>query len=187
MADVFVVLICEGPLSTSSMKHVSETRSARDPLYASLIGLTSLVVLLQGLWAGLFIREGKDFDASSAQANWVEVHDTGARIAIVLGFVSFVVAVWRLRARKDLLVGTGALFVLLAIEAYIGGEIGDHASWPAVHIPLAMALMGLSVWLPMRAVRSARTPPPPQSTNGREFESPRASEPSMPVGARSGR
>jgi hypothetical protein len=33
----------------------------------------------------------------------------------------------------------------------------------------------------------ARTTPPPQSTNGREFESPRASEPSMPVGARSGR
>jgi hypothetical protein len=34
--------------------------------------------------------------------------------------VSFVVAVWGLRARKDLLVGTGALFVLLALEAYIG-------------------------------------------------------------------
>src|SRR3954453_13377450 len=107
-----------------SVSRTSENRTVRDPLFASVVGATSVVVWLQGLWAGLFIREGKDFDASSAQANWVEVHDTGARIAIVLGFVSFVVAVWRLRARKDLLVGTGALFVLLAIEAYIGGEIG---------------------------------------------------------------
>src|SRR3954470_5386270 len=107
-------------MTAASFDQTPRPRSARDPLYASLIGLTSLAVLLQGLWAGLFIREGKDFDAGSAQANWVEVHATGARIAIVLGCVSFVVAVWRLRARKDLLVGAGALFVLLAIEAYIG-------------------------------------------------------------------
>jgi hypothetical protein len=141
-------------MAVTSAKQTSENRSVRDPLYASVIGLTSLVILLQGLWAGLFIREGKDFDATSGQANWVDVHDWGARIAIVLAFASFVVAVWRMRVRKDLLVGTGALFVLLLLEAYIGGAIGDHASWPTVHIPLAMALMALSVWLPVRAARS---------------------------------
>jgi hypothetical protein len=140
-------------LTATSVQPTSETRTVRDPLYASMIGLTSLVVLLQGLWAGLFVREGKDFDATSSQANWVDVHDWGARIAIVLAFASLIVAIWRLRLRKDLLVGTGALFVLLVLEAYIGGKIGDHASWPSFHIPLAMALMGLSVWLPTRAVR----------------------------------
>src|SRR4051794_40540264 len=119
-----------------------------------MIGLTSLVILLQGLWAGLFIREGKDFDASSAQANWVNVHDWCARIAIVLALLSLVVAVWRLRARTDLLAGTGLLLLLLVLEAYIGGEIGDHAGWPSVHVPLAMALMALSVWLPARAAGS---------------------------------
>jgi heme A synthase len=118
-----------------------------------LIGLTSLVVLLQGLWAGLFIREGKDFDATSAQSNWVEVHDWGARVAIVLAFVSLVVAVLRLRGRTELIVGTAALFVVLLLEAFIGGGIGDHANWPSIHIPLAMALMALSVWLPVRAAR----------------------------------
>jgi heme A synthase len=121
-----------------------------------VIGLTSLVVLLQGLWAGLFIREGKDFDATSSQSNFVEVHDWGARIAIVLAFVSLVVVVWRLRTRRELLLGTGALFVLLLLEAFIGGEIGDHASWPSVHVPLAMALMGLSVWLPVRGALGRR-------------------------------
>jgi hypothetical protein len=143
-------------MTATSVKHTSQSRSVRDPLYASLIGLTSLVVLLQGLWAGLFIREGKDFDASSSQANFVEVHDWGARIAIVLALLSLVVALLRLRARKDLLVGTGALFLLLLLEAYIGGEIGDHPTWPSFHIPLAMALLGLSVWLPMRAARGWR-------------------------------
>ena len=143
---------------TASFDQTPEPRAIRDPLYASVIGLTSLAVLLQGLWAGLFIREGKDFDASSSQASWVQVHDWGARIAIVLAFASLVVAVWRLRARTELLLGTAALFVLLLFEAYIGGKIGDHASWPAVHIPLAMALMALSVWLPTRAVRGWRIP-----------------------------
>jgi heme A synthase len=156
-------------------------------LYASLIGLTALVILLQGLWAGLFIREGKDFDASSAQASAVEVHDWGARVAIVLALASLAVAVWRLRDRRDLLAGTGALFVLLLVEAYIGGEIGDHGSWPTVHIPLAMGLMGLSVWLPTRAVLGRRTPARPEPAPARDDGTARSSEPSLSGGARSAR
>ena len=64
------------------------TDRARSPLYSALVGLASLGVLLQGVWAGLFIREGKDFDATSAQSNFVEVHDWGARIAIVLALAA---------------------------------------------------------------------------------------------------
>jgi membrane-associated PAP2 superfamily phosphatase len=126
---------------------------ARDRLFSSLIGLTSLVILLQGLWAGLFIREGKDFDESSAQSRWVEVHDWGARIAIVLALISLIVAAIRLRSRRDLLIGTVVLFLALLLEAYIGGEIGDHPAWPSYHVPLAMLLMALSIWLPFRATR----------------------------------
>src|SRR3954464_15283128 len=118
-----------------SVKHTSETRTARDPLVASVIGLTSLVILLQGLWAGLFIREGKDFDATSAQSNWVDVHDWGARIAILLALASLFVAVRRVRAQTELLVGTAALLILLLLEAYIGGAIGDHPNWPNFHTP----------------------------------------------------
>ena len=158
--------------------------TVRDSLTASTIGLTSLVILLQGLWAGLFIREGKDFDASSSQANWVKVHDWGARLAIVLAFVSLLVVLWRLRARKDLLAGTAALFVLLLVEAYIGGAIGDHPSWPTAHIPLAMALMALSVWLPSRAIRTqgpATHYEPATRGDGASTRGP------VPTGERSGR
>lgn len=142
-------------------KPETATRGARTPdrLYSAIIGLTSLLILLQCLWAGLFIREGEAFDASAAQAHWVEVHDLGARAAIVLAATSFIVARWRLSTRKDLVVGTGLLTLLLVLEAYIGGEIGDRTNWSTIHIPLGMALMALSVWLPIRAVHRHRSTP----------------------------
>ena len=128
------------------------TRTARrSTLYTSVIGLAALAVLLQGLWAGLFIREGKDNDAS-----WVEVHARGADVAILLAVAATVIAVVKLRERKDLLVGTVAFLVLLVVEAYLGGEVGDSPGLTAVHIPLAMALVALSVWLPFRATRATR-------------------------------
>ena len=124
------------------------TTRARSTLYTSLIGLAGLAVLLQGLWAGMFIREGHDDNAS-----WVSVHARGADVAILLAIVATVVAAVKLRERRDLIVGTAALVVLLVLEAYIGGLIGAHSALTAVHIPLAMGLMGLAVWLPLRATR----------------------------------
>ncbi len=143
----------------SNPETITTHRPRPDRLYAALIGLTSVLILLQGLWAGLFIREEQAFDASAAQARWLEVHDLGARAAIMLAVACFVVALWRLRTRKHLLIGTGALALLLMLEAYIGGEIGAKPTWPALHIPLGMALMALSVWLPFRAVRPVRHQP----------------------------
>lgn len=60
-----------------------------------------------------------------------------------------------MRSRRDLWVGSAALVVLLVLEAYIGGLIVDQArdTLTVVHIPLAMALMGLVVRLPFRATR----------------------------------
>jgi hypothetical protein len=127
---------------------VTAESRVRSPLYSALIGLAALAILLQGLWAGLFAHEGKDY-----QESWVGVHARGADIAILLAIAATVVAVLKLRHRQDLVFGTGALVVLLVIEAYIGGLIGEHSGLTAVHFPLAMALMGLSVWLPFRATR----------------------------------
>jgi heme A synthase len=120
----------------------------RSPRYSALIGLSALAILLQGLWAGLFVREGKDY-----QQSWVDVHARGADIAILLAIAATVVAVLKLRNRRDLVFGSGALVVLLVVESYIGGLIGDHSGLTAVHFPLAMALLGLAVWLPLRATR----------------------------------
>ena len=124
------------------------TTRARSRLFSVLIGLSTLVVLLQGLWAGLFVQEGQDYKDS-----WVEVHARGADLAIALAVVATVVALVKLRSRRDLVVGSIVFVVLMVLEAYLGGLIGDHAGLTAVHFPLAMALMGLAVWLPVRAAR----------------------------------
>jgi heme A synthase len=125
----------------------------RSPLYSAVIGLTALAVLLQGLWAGLFVREGKNFDATSSQSNFVTVHEVGGTVAQALALVALIIAIWQLRRRKDLVIGTAVLFVLLVVEGFLGEGIGDNPTWPSYHIPLAMLLMALCVWLPFRATR----------------------------------
>ena len=122
----------------------------RSGLFSILTGLASLGVLLQGLWAGMFIRPWVAFDAF-----WVTVHARGAEVTIALALAAAVVAFLWLRPRRDLVIGSAALVVLLAFEAFIGGEVYDNQWLTAVHIPLALALMGLAVWLPLRARRSA--------------------------------
>lgn len=117
-------------------------------VYAAIVGVVALVVLFQGVWAGIFIREGKENNS-----HWVEIHARGADLAILLAIIAVVWAVIRLRARKDLLFGSIALAVILVLEAYLGGIVGDSPGVQAVHFPLAMALMGLCVWLPLRAMR----------------------------------
>ena len=138
-------------MTTSSAAPTATTTRAARPtsrVYSILIGLSTLTVLLQGLWAGLFIQEGQDYKDS-----WVGVHARGAEVAIALAVVATIVAFVKLRPRRDLLVGSIVFIVLLVLESYLGGLIGDHSTLTAVHIPLAMLLMGLSVWLPVRASR----------------------------------
>jgi heme A synthase len=120
----------------------------RNALFSTLVGLTSLAILLQAVWAGLFIRAGQANDGT-----WVTVHARGAEVAFVLALAAAVVAYWRLRSRRELLVGSIALVVLLAFEAFIGGEVFDHPRLQVVHFPLALALMALAVWLPFRSRR----------------------------------
>jgi hypothetical protein len=120
-------------------------------LFSSLIGLAAVAVLLQGLWAGLFINK-------SDGQSWVTVHARGGEVAIVLAALATVAAFWKLRARRELWIGSAALVVLLILESYLGGLIADEGKngLTAVHIPLAMALMALVVWLPFRAARVGR-------------------------------
>jgi hypothetical protein len=114
------------------------------PVWSALVGLTSLGVLLQGLWAGLFLR--RDADGST----WFSVHQHGAEVTVTLALLAAVAAAVWLRHRRDLLVGTVLLLVLLVAEYFLGRAGGGSV---AVHVPLAMLLMGLAVWLPMAARR----------------------------------
>lgn len=124
--------------------------ATRNTLFNVLLGLTALAVLLQALWAGIFLQHDGERDAAS---NWIDVHARGSEIAIVLALLATVVALIKLRHRKDLWIGTAALTVLLVLESYLGGLIRDNSkdSLTVVHIPLGMAIMALAVWIPMRA------------------------------------
>lgn len=133
---------------TNTTSTLRVERGPSTALYSSLVGLASIAVLLQGLWAGLFVHEGQDY-----QQSWVEVHARGADIAIVLAVLATAVAIWKHRGRRDLIIGTAVFAVLLVAEAYIGGLIGGMPGATVIHFPLAMALMGLAVWLPFRAER----------------------------------
>jgi heme A synthase len=125
------------------------TTVERSALFSGLVGLTSLGILLQGVWAGVFIRPGQPFDRT-----WVTVHARSGEITIVLALAAAVVAFWKLRFRRDLVVGSAVLVVLLALEAYLGGEILEHQGMTVVHVPLALALMALAVWLPFQSRRT---------------------------------
>ncbi|MCW2669462.1 MAG: hypothetical protein QOD70_2096 [Frankiales bacterium] len=122
----------------------------RDPFFSSLTGLIALVVLLQFVFAGVFLRYDGKRDAST---RWIDAHAWGAHIGTVLAVAAAIYAVARLRARKDLLVGSVVLAVLFLVESYIGGAIRDDGkdSWTAVHVPIAFLLTSLVIWLPLRA------------------------------------
>jgi hypothetical protein len=143
-------------IRTASSTSDSASRAGtaeRSPLFSALIGLTTLAVLLQGLWAGIFLQHDGERDAAST---WIDVHARGADIAIVLALAATVVAVLRLRSRRELWVGSAVLAILLIVESYLGGLIRDESkdTLTAVHVPLAMAIMGLAVWLPVRSRQS---------------------------------
>lgn len=131
------------------------TRAARSVPFNVLLGLTAWAVLLQAIGAGIFLEHDGERDAASS---WIDVHARGGDIAIALAVLATIVAVVKLRSRRELWIGSAVLTVLLIVEAYIGGLIRDDSkdTLTAVHVPLAMAIMALVVWLPLRA-RTRRT------------------------------
>jgi len=122
----------------------SATTVKPHPVWSALIGLTTLGVLLQGLWAGLFLRRGGD------HSSWVSVHQHGGEATVTLALLATIAAVLWLRERRDLLGGTVLLLVLLVVEYFLGRAGGNSV---VVHVPLALLLMGLAVWLPVAARR----------------------------------
>ncbi len=136
--------------SRSASAASAPRRAHRSPVYGVLIGLASLGVVLQGVWAGAFMREGQEYGGP-----WLEVHDVGAKVTFVLAGLAVVAALVWLRHRVALVVTTAVFFGLVYLESWIGGEIGAHAWYQSIHFPLAMSLLALAICLPVMHRRGA--------------------------------
>lgn len=124
--------------------------------YSYLVDVITLLIVVQALLAGVFLK--KD-GARDSYGSWISAHGRVADVTVLLAIASAVLALVKLRARWDLAIGSSVLAVLLIAEAYIGGLIKDDGkdALTVVHIPLAVALMGLSVGLVVRGIALRRT------------------------------
>lgn len=138
----------------STTTAASTLSSARNTVFSALVGISAVAVLLQGLWAGVFLEHDGQRDAAGS---WIDVHARGADAAIAFAVLGTAYALWKRRTRKDLWIGGLVFTALLIAESYIGGQIRDASkdTLTAIHVPLAMAIMGLAVWLPVRARRTS--------------------------------
>jgi hypothetical protein len=133
----------------SSPEHSSRARalSRYGPGYAALIGLVALAILLQAIFAGVFIEPG-------GHPGSLNAHDINADVALGVSVIAAVYALVLLRKpAPSLAIGAVVLVVLLVALVAIGHAItgsGDHGLTP-VHIPLALLAFGLTIWLSVRA------------------------------------
>lgn len=120
--------------------------------FTVLMALATVAILLQGLWAGIFLEHDGRRDAAG---RWIDVHARGGELALVLVAAATVAAFVRLRRRRDLWIGSAALTALLVLESYLGGLIRDSGkdTLTAIHVPLAMAIVAMAVWLTARSRR----------------------------------
>lgn len=148
-------------MSTRERTTTPVTRQ-KNTVFSALIGISALVVLLQGLWAGIFLEHDGHRDAATS---WIDVHARGAEVALFFAALATIYAIWKRRSRTDLWVGGLVFTGLIVVESYIGGLIRDDGkdTLTAVHVPIAMAIMAVAVWLSLRSAR--RTAQEPASTH----------------------
>lgn len=128
------------------------SRRSKSAAYTALLALAGIAILLQGLWAGIFLEQDGKRDSAGS---WIDVHARGGEVALALAAIATVVAFVRLRARRDLWLGSATLTALLVVESYLGGLIRDQGkdTLTALHVPVAMAIIGLAAWLLARSRR----------------------------------
>ena len=135
------------PRAAPSPSEPGAILALRVPVFAALIGLTSLAILLQGVFAGVFIEPG-------AHSGWLDAHDINADVAGALAIGTAIYAVgWLRAAAPSLAIGSTVLAVLVIALAAIGHAIvGSHDDGlTPVHVPLALLAFGLTIWLSVKA------------------------------------
>jgi hypothetical protein len=122
-------------------------------IFAALTGLTSLAIFLQAVTAGQFVSQ-------PGQDSWVTVHGVVADVCWGLALITAAYAAVALRRTVPrLVVAAAVLFVLTLAQTGIGHLITDdnENGWIAVHVPLALVIFGLTLWLSLRAALARRS------------------------------
>ena len=130
----------------STQPPATAPRTRPHPAFSALVGLTTLGVLLQGLWAGLFL-------GTDDHSTWVDVHNVGAMVTVVLALLATVAGLVWMRNNRPAVIAAGALLVLLVVETGLGSAADDSRGTLVVHVPLALLIMGLAVYTPVLARR----------------------------------
>lgn len=146
--------------------------TVKSRIFLALVGVTALVILAQGVIAGVFIN-------ARAGHNVVTLHGAVADVSWVAAGITagYAFSVFR-RARPILWWGSLALFLLDLAQTGIGHLITDegHHGLITLHVPVAMALFGVATWLSTRAAVEARA-----ATTQRTSSSHPATEQSRPA------
>lgn len=130
----------------------SSTASPISRAFAPLAGVTALGVFAQAITAGEFVSQ-KNRDG------WITAHSMIGNVTLLLALATAIVAIIAFRsAQRPLMIGSIVLFVLLIVQTIIGHLITDahQDGWIGVHVPLALIIFGITVWLPIRAAALRR-------------------------------
>jgi hypothetical protein len=137
----------DGTITMHTTGSPAATLARYGPGYAALVGLVALAIILQAVFAGEFVEPG-------THSGWLDAHQVNADVTTVLSVITAGYAIVLLRrVARSLVIGSIVLVVVLVAMEALGHAIthsGDHNLTP-VHVPLALAAFGLTIWLSVRA------------------------------------
>ncbi|MGH3670644.1 MAG: hypothetical protein ACRDSH_08400 [Pseudonocardiaceae bacterium] len=119
--------------------------------FSILNGLTLLGVLLQAVWAGEFIDR-------TERGVWLSAHEIGAFVVVVLALVTAVAAATLRRASSVLALGALAQLLLIVVQTGLGEAIteGGVDGLVVAHVPIAMLIFGLGIYLSIAGAQLRR-------------------------------
>jgi heme A synthase len=117
-----------------------------------LNGLTLLGMLLQAVWAGEFIDRAE-------KEPWLAVHEIGGFVVVVLALATLGAAV--LVRNSAIIAGAAGLLVLIVFQTALGEAITKAGADGLIvaHVPIAMLIFGLGVYLSSAGARLRRSLP----------------------------
>jgi hypothetical protein len=120
--------------------------------FSMLNGLVLLGVLLQGVWGGGILGRAGGVD-------WAFLHELTGSVTVLCSLAATILAVTTLRRhRPAIAVRSVGMFAMLIVQFGLGvGVRLNEDALLLIHVPLAMLIMGLGVYLSVAAARSRRT------------------------------